>query len=111
MPWQALGAAVALVAITCWMLAATAWVRISRAGVLWRHLGGVRRLAWTDVTGCATVWVEQGRKQVRVVGFETRDGRLELLWPTAWVGEANRRAIVAVVGRYRFGPASSPAPH
>ena len=101
----------AVAAGACWLLAATAWVRINRRGVLWRHLGGVRHLPWSAVTGCATVWVEQGRKQVRVVGFETHDGRLELLWPTAWVGEANRRALVATCRRYRFGPAARPAPH
>lgn len=110
-PWRLLGAGVALVAGTCWLLAATAWVRISRVGVLWRHLGRVRRLRWSEIAGCATVWVEQGRKQVRVVGFETRDGRLELLWPTAWVGEGNRRALVAMCGRYRFGRATGSAPH
>jgi hypothetical protein len=109
--WRVLGASVAAAAAGCWVLAATAWVRVNRRGVLWRHLGRVRRLRWTEVTGCATVWVEQGRKQVRVVGFETTGGRLELLWPTAWIGEANRRTLVAACQRYRFGRAASPAPH
>lgn len=109
--WRALGASVALAAGACWLLSATAWVRLSRRGVLWRHLGTVRRLPWSAITGCATVWVPQGRKQVRVVAIETEGGGLEILWPTAWIGEANRRALVATCQRYRFGPARSAAPH
>lgn len=109
--WRVVAASVAVAAAGCWLLAATSWVRISRRGVLWRHLGAVQQLPWSAITGCATVWVEQGRKQVRVVGFETDDGRLELLWPTAWIGEANRRALVAACQRYRFGPTRSAAPH
>lgn len=100
-------AAFAAVTGAGWLLSATAWVRVGRRGLLWRHLGRVRLVRWAAVTGCATVWVEQGRKQVRVVALELGDRGLVPLWPTAWIGEPNRRALVQAVNRRRFAPVPS----
>nr|MDQ3294325.1 hypothetical protein [Actinomycetota bacterium] len=99
----------ALAAGVTWLLSATAWVRVGRRGLLWRHLGRVQRIAWEGVTGCACIWVEQGRKPVRVVAVEVRAEELVLLWPTAWIGEPNRRALVEVVQRRRQPALRSPA--
>lgn len=82
-----------------WVLSATSWVRVGSGGLLWRHLGRVRLIRWTSVSGCATVWAEQGRKQVRVVAVECGRDNLVLVWPTAWIGERNRRALVEAVRR------------
>jgi hypothetical protein len=101
-----LAAALAL----AWLLSASAWVRVGPRGLLWRHLWRVHRLPWEAISGCATVWAEQGRKQVRVVAVE-RAGELVLLWPTAWIGEPNRRALVEAIQQKRNGivPAEVPA--
>ena len=94
-------AAFAALTGVAWLLSATAWIRVGPRGLLWRHLGRVRRLPWDAVGGCAVVWMEQGRKHVRVVAIETRAGDLVVLWPTAWIGEPNRRALVEAVHHRR----------
>jgi hypothetical protein len=84
-----------------WLLSATAWVRVGAEGLLYRHLWRVHGVPWETVTGCATIWAEQGRKQVRVVAVEIGPETMVLLWPSAWIGEPNRRALVEAVKVWR----------